>query len=115
MSKKELLNEAEQLGISVPKGAKVSEIEALIAEHVADTAQSHEQSDPDEAAMDFAVRAYNRNGQVVLAFGADLPDPEALVFDEHFAYVINRDDALQLVADLPNVVHEAGVVASHTG
>jgi hypothetical protein len=112
MSKKDLLAEAAKLGVDVPDGAKVSEIEAALAEHAAATAQQHE----GDAAVPMSVRVQNLDGVVTLVFGVMVPsETDPPVFEGSQAYEISVDDAHLLHHDLPSVIHEALVVNHHSG
>ena len=68
-----------------------------------------------EAPTEANVKVENRGGQVVLVFGAHVPDEEEAGFDEVAAYAISRDDAVQLAQDLPTVAQDASATAAHTG
>lgn len=111
MSKKELVAEAKKLGLDVDSKMTVAEIEAALQQHAAETAQSHE----DEVVSGpTAVVAENQGGEIVLVFGTRGVTPEQS-WTEDFSVAISRDDALGLVADLPNVVQNAHATAGHVG
>lgn len=96
--KADLVEEAAAAGVEDAEDLTVAELkEALVA--------------PTEA----NVKVENRGGQVVLVFGAHVPDEEEASFDEVALFAISRDDAVQLAQDLPTVAQDAAATAVHSG
>ncbi len=96
--KAELVAEAEAAGVEDAEDLTVPELKDAL-----------------EAPTEASVKVENRGGQVVLVFGAHVPDEEEAGFDEAATFAISRDDAVQLAQDLPTVAQDAAAMGAHSG
>lgn len=98
--KADLVEEAEAAGVEDAEDLTVPELKEALAA---------------PTSLEGNVRAVSEGGVAYLEFGSITPDDDEAQWEASHRHALTRDEAMELMNELPNVLQDANSSAAHHG